>query len=395
MKTKTSTASLNTDLILSDTHDNQVRFVSPTMMLKRQGSELVSCSLIGEVDLETYQQIEDQALFNLQPDLKGPNSDGPFSARRPITIKMVLHPILMERLTPYVKQIQAAVDYVLGLSQQPVVDPLLKAESWFITTFQQQQAKATVGYQTFWHFVEIHTLKDGLLTKDFLSGTMAFIRQKTNLDLSALEADVQSQWSVWEAFSQANLNPESDEIRQHLEALFQKDFATGVQSTTEGMDALVRTDEETAESPLFSVVRCFFVEADWDILRYPDSLTLELKTRGSQSEWSCLAQVDDIQDQFLFYSFCPVTVPAECRPKLAEFCVRANLGMVLGNFELDFDTGTLRYKTSVDVEGSYLEPAMIRQLVQANLETMDHYWPAIMKAIYGDVSSIAALSAVE
>jgi hypothetical protein len=48
---------------------------------------------------------------------------------------------------------------------------------------------------------------------------------------------------------------------------------------------------------------------------------------------------------------------------VAEFLTRANSGMVIGNFELDFADGEIRYKTSIDVEGDKLSYAIIKRLV--------------------------------
>lgn len=59
------------------------------------------------------------------------------------------------------------------------------------------------------------------------------------------------------------------------------------------------------------------------------------------------------------------------------------LRLIIGNFELDFDDGEVRYKTSVDVEGTRLTIPLIRQVVNLNVVTMDRYWPAIQHTLAG------------
>ncbi len=48
---------------------------------------------------------------------------------------------------------------------------------------------------------------------------------------------------------------------------------------------------------------------------------------------------------------------------VAEFITRANFGIVIGNFEIDFSDGEIRYKTSIDVEGDRPSFALIKRLV--------------------------------
>lgn len=73
---------------------------------------------------------------------------------------------------------------------------------------------------------------------------------------------------------------------------------------------------------------------------------------------------------------------------VAEYLTRANYGLPLGNFEMDFSDGEVRFKTSLDVEGEeyMLTPAMIKSLVYSNVLTMDRYLAGMMAVIYGDAS---------
>ena len=78
---------------------------------------------------------------------------------------------------------------------------------------------------------------------------------------------------------------------------------------------------------------------------------------------------------------------------------RANYGLIIGNFEMDFSDGEVRYKTSIDVEDEdeddRLSVALIKNLVYANVLTMDRYLPGVMSIIYGDVSPAQAIAQME
>lgn len=80
---------------------------------------------------------------------------------------------------------------------------------------------------------------------------------------------------------------------------------------------------------------------------------------------------------------------------MAEYLTRANYGLVLGNFEMDFRDGEVRYKTSIDVEGAEIVPGLIRNLVYANVITMDRYLPGLLSVIYGNLTPHEAITQVE
>lgn len=139
----------------------------------------------------------------------------------------------------------------------------------------------------------------------------------------------------------------------------------------------------------------FFTNDDWSFTRLQGQPILYTAIQGKNGEWNCFAQVRDDQAQFAFYSICPVPAPEDKRLAIAEFITRANSGMILGNFELDFDDGEIRYKTSIDVTDDFLSQALIKQLVYANVSMMDEYLPGIQAVIGGDASPVEAIRKIE
>src|SRR3954452_20971539 len=88
-----------------------------------------------------------------------------------------------------------------------------------------------------------------------------------------------------------------------------------------------------------------------------DLLALTLSFKGQSGSWQCFAIVDEEKQWLRFYSMLPVHAPEAKRPAVAEFITRANYGMMLGNFEMDFADGEVRFKTSIDCEGGEMVPA--------------------------------------
>lgn len=147
-----------------------------------------------------------------------------------------------------------------------------------------------------------------------------------------------------------------------------------------------------SDQQIFNALIEFFEEDEWDFQWMEGASVLSMGFSGRNGKWQCFAQAREAQQQFVFYSVLPINVPEDKRHKLAELITRINYGMVIGNFEMDFDDGEVRYKTSVDVEGAELTPPMIRQLVYANIIITDRYLPAIMRAIYSDVTPKQAIA---
>lgn len=152
---------------------------------------------------------------------------------------------------------------------------------------------------------------------------------------------------------------------------------------------------ETTPTSLFDLLSQFFKENEWLATRLNEEPVLQLAFQGNNGRWLCFAQAREDMSQVVFYSVAPVQVPPEKRLAISEFITRANYGLILGNFELDFGDGELRYKTSIDVEGTTLNMELLQPLTFVNVSTMDRYLPGIMGVIYGGLTPTAAVNQVE
>ncbi|MEO1289111.1 MAG: YbjN domain-containing protein [Chloroflexota bacterium] len=146
---------------------------------------------------------------------------------------------------------------------------------------------------------------------------------------------------------------------------------------------------------IFNSLIEFFEEDNWDFQWVAGASALSMGFSGVNGKWLCYAQARETEEQFVFYSVLSVNVPPKKRHKVAEFITRVNYGLVIGNFEMDYDDGEIRYKTSVDIEGSTLHASMIKQMVYANLIITDRYLPGVMRVIYSDEHPIDILDTIE
>ena len=153
--------------------------------------------------------------------------------------------------------------------------------------------------------------------------------------------------------------------------------------------------DATTEGELLATVISFFKANDWPIALVKDNTALQLNFQGKNGQWACYSSTHETRQEFVFYSLCPVNVPEEKKIAMAEFLTRANYGLPLGNFEMDFDSGEIHYKTGIDVEGDRLSIPLVQQVVYSNVMMMDLYLPGIMAILYSQISPSEAIAQIE
>jgi hypothetical protein len=146
---------------------------------------------------------------------------------------------------------------------------------------------------------------------------------------------------------------------------------------------------------LFSLLEAFLSADEWPIGRLDDQPIIRTGFRGDHGEFTCFAQAREEQQQVIVYSIFPAKVPPDRIQEVGEFILRANYGMMIGNFEIDLADGEVRYKTSVDLEGVDAQEPILRNLVYANVLTMDKYFPGLMRVIYAGITAEEAVQEIE
>ena len=146
---------------------------------------------------------------------------------------------------------------------------------------------------------------------------------------------------------------------------------------------------------LFSTLIDYMEEENWKYEILEGETILRFHFKGTSGRLLCYAEVDEEKFWLIFYAYMPVNTPQEKMDEMAEFICRANRGMRIGNFELDYDDGEIRYKTSIDAEGGEMTLQMIDNLLRANLSTINRYFPGIMSVIYSDREVLDLIREIE
>jgi len=383
MTTHTENHQLDSKLTLRDRTPSPLNVRAVSLSLTKLDHQLIECRLTFFVNPELYQRIDTQSLFNLKPELRGSLTAGEFISESNIEITASLKPDLLTHLTPHLANVST---YLTTLSEQQPENPLLSTESWLALQVKQFQT----GYRTFWDYLSPEAMTADTIDSEKVNDAIViFFKDWAEVNLQTMSNDAVSQaleevtrgFEEWVDTTLSNLNEEG--IAQAIESMG-KAFAELADSSSSGFS-----------NKILSTIVNFFTEDDWSFTKIQGEPVLRMAFQGKNGKWTCYAKARTEKAQFVFYSICPVSVPESKRLAIAEFITRANYSTIIGNFELDFVSGEIRYKTSIDVEGSTLTFPQIKQLVYTNLMMMDEYLPGIISVIDGDVEARDAIAQIE
>jgi hypothetical protein len=354
----------------------------------------MECRLTFCVTPELYNPIDTEALFNLKPAVRTPLTNGDFQPSPDIQIETLLKPDLLPLLLEKATNAEEAATYLVNLSQQHPESTsestneksetqktealsdnskfsysLLSTESWLALSVKQQQEPGETGYRTFWSYLSPQALsKETPDSEEISEGITNFFTDLVGGSLDTVAKDF--------------ANETIGSISSFFHELAQDEPEPTPQDTI-------------TTQPIFQTMVNFFTEDDWSYAKIQGEPALYLAFEGDNGSWNCYAKAREDEEQFVFYSICPIKVPKVKRRTLGEFIARANYGMMIGNFELDFTDGEIRYKTSIDVEGDKLSFALIKRLVYANVTMMDEYLPGIKLVLESGMSPEEAIAQIE
>jgi len=145
----------------------------------------------------------------------------------------------------------------------------------------------------------------------------------------------------------------------------------------------------------FALLGKFLEDDGWHPQQLEGKHIYSINYSGKNGTMRCYAQIRVDLEQFMFYVLAPVKAQSEILAVVAEYITRANFGMRIGNFELDYSDGEIRYKSSLDFEGESLTPTFIKHAIYPAVQTMDRYLPGLLSVIYGGKTAVEAISDIE
>jgi hypothetical protein len=120
-------------------------------------------------------------------------------------------------------------------------------------------------------------------------------------------------------------------------------------------------------------------------LRYrndEDSESVFLPLNTDVATVSISAHVEE--SLFQVFGGASIKVPVGCRQSVAETITRANFGLKVGKFEMDFEDGELRFQASTILPDDHLPDEITSRLITTVLAMIDGYLPAVMSVIFAN-----------
>jgi len=132
----------------------------------------------------------------------------------------------------------------------------------------------------------------------------------------------------------------------------------------------------------------------WKQWRYlaQNEQTVYLTLAGTNGVFNCFARDEPQLHRFSFLTWSIANCPLDMTKGMAELLMRLNATIFYGSFELNFDNGSIAYKTSIFYDGFELNNPAFDNIIVNNIYIMDECTPLILKFIYGGLSPVDALS---
>lgn len=169
--------------------------------------------------------------------------------------------------------------------------------------------------------------------------------------------------------------------------------------TPDGQTEGSLSDDEELENVngwrAFATLGQFLKDDGWYPQQLEDKTIYRVYFAGDNGELRCYAQIRVDLEQLVFYVIAPVKAPEDVCDLVGEYINRANYGLRIGNFEIDYSDGEIRYKSSLDFENAILTPALIKNAIYPAVHTMDRYLPGLLGVMYGNKTPPEAIADIE
>ncbi|WP_187430346.1 hypothetical protein ROLI_027520 [Roseobacter fucihabitans] len=134
----------------------------------------------------------------------------------------------------------------------------------------------------------------------------------------------------------------------------------------------------------------YFARDNWQVQQHETEPYIRFEYGNEAGSWVCLIWYIEEESQILIYSILPIEVPAGRRADVSEFLTRVNYGQSRGCFEMNFDTGETRYRTSVNFGKGDINPVPFVPALKINLLSYGDHLSGLEDVIAGRIDPASA-----
>ncbi len=120
---------------------------------------------------------------------------------------------------------------------------------------------------------------------------------------------------------------------------------------------------------------------------------MAIDTEDGQEE--IFASILRYTDTFTVICVMPFVAGVQRRAAAADLVARVNWGLRMGCFEIQMESGAIRYRHCLDFRGTALSRELVNNMVRGCLQTIGQYFPAFRSFVKDGLSPEEALAVAE
>lgn len=146
---------------------------------------------------------------------------------------------------------------------------------------------------------------------------------------------------------------------------------------------------------LADLVKDFFVRNDWEYEQGEDNEgAFCAGVSTDNADFDVVVIADDSINQLTCFCVHEDEIEEDRRLAVAEYMVRVNANTVLGVYDMDFDDGTLRVRSAINIADMQPSMKMVEIMIHGIISTADVYFPGLKKVVSGEATPEDALDEV-
>ena len=363
----------------------------------------------GTISFDDYQEISEAEWFNLVDEYNMPLESGMLVVDKPVQLELVLHPAYFELLTVAGPADEHILNYLTAVMTHGMEVDFLNEENWVCTKATQQIGEKVVGMKTLWSFAQFNTYQSEEDWEKIVNeASNLFMKQSflsnkgVNIDIDEIphangnghQADegVDQMQKMNKAFSDMMGGDMSS--MQNMMSDMMKDDTFKKMTEELGMMGMMddlmghladdmpeeEEDEEFYEDNL-SIVEAVtnFLDLDeWDYNINEEETELYMTHTpidNPEMTYACVGYIDEELQTFVFQTSFSQAIATPKRPKFAELLMRLNWICQVGNLNMDFDSGIVHFRTSIDASDCYITNELMSNVILENISKTDVIFP--------------------
>lgn len=150
---------------------------------------------------------------------------------------------------------------------------------------------------------------------------------------------------------------------------------------------------EAAPTTLFEQVGIWLEANDWRYSENTEKGYYSLQIECDPGSVRMIIDTDEKEGSnfLLAYVVYPVRVPEARRQAVMELITRTNYKMTLGNFEMDFGDGEIRFRGSLDLVGQGFTDESIERVFTYSLRMANRLYAPLLGVSFGEIAPSDAI----